>query len=130
MGIRVKAGIERNPYTGEERDTEIPKIGQVCRDLEKEEGTTLVSDVVEQLEFICDQYPLPAHVVESSRKIINRLEKHDKGMNGHLFMLNRRMTVLAKRLKEAEEGGDMAERPDIPWVRQELSFLRWAERRV
>ena len=124
MGIRTRTIIERD-LAGRERDVEIPRIDY--REQERQDGTTLVSDVVEQLEFICEQYTVPVHVKEESRKIIDRLAKHDKGLNGHVFMLERRMAVLEKRLEESK--GDKT-RLDIPWVRQELSMLRWMKVRI
>jgi hypothetical protein len=130
MGLRTKTVIERDPFTGNERDVEVPRIDY--REQEREDGTTLVYDVVEQLKFIMDQYGklLPAHVHAETTRVINRLEQHDKKSDGHLFMLERRMSILEKRLKEAIDDGDEKTRLDIPWVRQELSMLRWMKARL
>ncbi len=110
--------------------TEIPRIDY--REEERQTGTTHVYNIVEQLQFILDQYGdlLPAHVVAEARKSIAVLDVYDKKLSNHLFIVDRRMASLEKRIKEAEDSGEIATRTDIPWVRQELAMLKWVRNRV
>ena len=103
------------------------QFGQVCRDVETEHELTLVSDVMEVLELIVNQYGnvIPKTDVDAAHSIIERLQIHDKDSGRHVNMLERRLNNLQLRLKEAEDLGQM-DRPDIPWVKQEVKAIRWA----
>jgi hypothetical protein len=117
---------------GREQELRVPCIGLPARDIEKEEGTTLVSDLIEAVRFLIDQNAetLPPEDVRVVTSAIARLEKHDRDSDRHLQMAERCITRMRARIKQAEDEGTVDTRMDIPWVRQELAYHLWAKARV
>lgn len=101
-------------------------------DEQQKEPVRLVSALRDALKYVVTEYG--KHMTEADKsdclQVIAELEEHDRDLTSHVFMLDRRISTLARRIVEAKKSGEIEARTDIPWVRQELSMLRWAAKRT
>jgi hypothetical protein len=89
----------------------------------------LVTNLIEATQFLLNQYgnAIAKQDKDDVQEVIERLQIHDRDSSRHVEMMERRMNILTKRLAEAK---GQTGRMDIPWVRQELSMLKWAKARM
>lgn len=131
MSDRTRTMLVKDEH-GRQQEMTVPCLGQAGRDAEKEEGVTLVTDLIEAVQLLINQNAevLPPEDVRLVTAAITRLQKHDRDCDRHLAMNDRCITRMKARIKQAEDEGTEATRMDIPWVRQELSYHLWARARM
>ena len=96
---------------------------------ENEQQPQLVTNLIEAAQYLVNQYN---NVISKTDRddvqgVIEQLQVHDRNASNHIAMMDRRIGILSKRIGEAKGQPD---RLDIPWVRQELSMLKWMKART
>jgi hypothetical protein len=97
--------------------------------MNEDEPLHLVTDLIEAAQYLVNQYSnvLSKEDKDDVQEVIEQLQIHDRDISRRVDMMERRAAILEKRLEESK---GQTGRLDIPWVRQELSMLRWMRKRL